>query len=106
MGIWGVRDGVGVSVGVAVQVGVGDHVGEGVADCAVRLAVTVGAATVGRGLGVLDGVGDMITVGLAIATTSVGVGLPAHDANMLNMSSKPQASSPLDEGFIAERQDL
>jgi len=44
--------------------------------------------------------------GLETATTSVGVGLPAHDVNMLNMSSKPQAASLLDEGLISERLDF
>ncbi|MBN1138170.1 MAG: hypothetical protein JXM73_16390, partial [Anaerolineae bacterium] len=67
---------------------------------------------VGRGLGVLDGVGDIAAVGLATtvwsetAATSVGVGLPPHDASMLNMSSKQQATSPLDEGLVDERYDL
>jgi len=111
--IWGVRDGAGVSVGVwvGVRVAVADGAGEGVLVRTVGLGAIVAGAAVGRGLGVLDGVGDMTTVGLAATAgletraPSAGVGPPAHDANMLNMSSKPQAS-PLDEGLADERHDL
>jgi hypothetical protein len=111
-GIWGVRDGAGVSAGDGVSVAVGDRVGEGISVGTVGLGAAVSVATVGRGLGVLDGVGGVAAVGLEtavgleIAATSVGIGLPPHDANILNMSSKPQAASPLDGVLTNDRHDL